>query len=852
MKLSPHNRQQVHQLRAALESAAAQQPGTIRQRSSMPTISITDPASPVRTPRANREKRATSISMHTDTRSFDAFLKSISTIRNVTEAKRLRNDIEREIRQVQARLEHEESKIRDNRAKDKATPSELKRLSSYQNRLQSARRKVDRKINKLNGTSPIMESTTSMGNIESEINSKEGPSLRDILSNPSPLSFYMEFMDRRNQARLVQFWLTVESFKNPLEEAESSEDEDGMGSFRLSATMQRLDCAAFATMKEDVGMIWSMFVDPKTVAEPVPLRPKLFENIRALVEADESNKVLLPLILEQARKSTFRGQKEVYETMLEDHFPAFRKTDLYRKAVIDLDKAAKKGSQVVQLGPDVASASFVALQTATSRQGSISPPALTSSASFGQTRWLNQLVGFSGMRFKESVPESPPRTPTAPRVRKRLSGLQPILPRVEPSPPSPEVNRPLVRSRSWSIDSNALPTGMSTPSRLDGSRQVLGFLIGEEEPQDDIGRSALFTIEDVPNDDRHIDYQEDVHDDEELVQVERMEAIQAALTSIIQRDEVSRGFPSKSEVRSRTSIDSASHAPSIASMDQNHQYDQWDPLGVVPKSPVMSEHSRPSFGTSYSRPSVDLGLGSSPNSVAFLQPKKVFDDTEEEKQDFLHRSLTSQSVPEMLAQRNPSIDGEPSLTPLDAQLSVEIARLGDLLVRLDEQDRILDRMIRAAELTGKESELYLLSRSQSDLRRELRATRFRKLQYEQQEIDYRLDPERTKLSIPSATILAEEAGKQIVRYVVEIQQYSMEGDFLQAWVVAKRYNEFWDLQHALKASPVVGRELKARGLDVPSKKLLPKLTDSFVDGRRVALQTYIQVSKIEQSSCYIF
>jgi sorting nexin-25 len=174
---------------------------------------------------------------------------------------------------------------------------------------------------------------------------------------------------------------------------------------------------------------------------------------------------------------------------------------------------------------------------------------------------------------------------------------------------------------------------------------------------------------------------------------------------------------------------------------------------------------------------------------------------------------------------------------------LEIARLGELLAKLDEQDLILDQMIRTADLTGKESELQLLLRSQSDLRRELRATRFRKMQYEQQEIDYRLDSERTKLTIPNATVLAEEAGKQIVRYVVEIQQHSIEGELLQGWAVARRYNEFWDLQHALKASPAVGPELKARNLDVPSKKLLPTLTDTFVEGRRVALERYMRVSR---------
>ena len=67
--------------------------------------------------------------------------------------------------------------------------------------------------------SPTIASDSSMG---SPI------TLRDILTNPTSLSYFMEFMDRRNRSLLVQFWLTVESFKNPLDSVDSgsSDDED--------------------------------------------------------------------------------------------------------------------------------------------------------------------------------------------------------------------------------------------------------------------------------------------------------------------------------------------------------------------------------------------------------------------------------------------------------------------------------------------------------------------------------------------------------------------------------------------------------------------------------------------------
>jgi sorting nexin-25 len=789
--------------------------------------------------------------MNTDNRSFDVFLKSISKIQNITEAKRLRNDVEREVRQVQARLSVEP--IREGgRNKEKESVVKTKQLEAYLLRLESAKRKVDRKIGKLSGTSPTADHSGRGDEDQVDaLGTPLAPSLRDILTNPSPLSFYMEFMDRRKQARLVQFWLTVESFKNPLEEADSSDDDEQLGYSRLSSSMQRMDAAGLSTMREDVAMIWAMFLDPSTVTDAVPLRSKLFDSIRAGATVDESGLGSAPVLLDQARKATFRAQRDIYSAMLEDHFPDFRKTDLYRKAVIDLNKAAKKGSRVVQLGsrPSEAVSNPPESASAMLRQGSLSPINTASPLpnTSSQSRWLNQLVGFGGNKPRGGVESHAPATPMAARPRRALASFQPRSDKAEDGPSPLTLHRELPRVRSWSTGISDRSGAISPTPAPSQSLHALGFLIGDETPDDYGGRSALFATED---DDKVITSPDTgrfpSEQDEEYVQVQRMEAIQAALTSIIDRDDQSRGIPLADEPRPRASMDSNIYPRSIGSIDIPNSDDHWDPLGVVPSDPMSPDlnlGNRPFLGETGSRASMDGRNRSLLAPQLATKPRKMFDSSEDAPMSGdLFRSTTSSSVPGLSSlERHLSSDGTP-LTVLDTRLSLEIARLGELLAKLDEQDQILDQMIRTADLTGKESELQLLLRSQSDLRRELRATRFRKMQYEQQEIDYRLDPERTKLTIPHATVLAEEAGKQIVRYVVEVQQHSIEGEYLQGWSVARRYNEFWDLQHALKASPAVGPELKARNLDVPSKKLLPKLTDTFVEGRRVALERYMKVS----------
>jgi sorting nexin-25 len=43
--------------------------------------------------------------------------------------------------------------------------------------------------------------------------------LYTVLSDPSSLAYWLEHMERRFRSRLVQFWLTVEGLKDPLEAA---------------------------------------------------------------------------------------------------------------------------------------------------------------------------------------------------------------------------------------------------------------------------------------------------------------------------------------------------------------------------------------------------------------------------------------------------------------------------------------------------------------------------------------------------------------------------------------------------------------------------------------------------------
>lgn len=175
-------------------------------------------------------------------------------------------------------------------------------------------------------------------------------------------------------------------------------------------------------------------------------------------------------------------------------------------------------------------------------------------------------------------------------------------------------------------------------------------------------------------------------------------------------------------------------------------------------------------------------------------------------------------------------------TPGDLQLSYEIARLGDNITNLQAQDMMLGNLIKKAELTGDTQELKLLTRSRSSMKRDLRELTFQKLQYEQQEAANRLLPDRTRVSIVNSTV-GDEDGKSVVRYLIEVQQLASDGSFASGWVVARRYNEFFNMHTKLRE-----RYGLVRNLDFPGKRLVGALSGSFLDTRRVALEKYLQVS----------
>ena len=554
----------------------------------------------------------------------------------------------------------------------------MKIAKKYCKRLERAKLEVDNRIAHLAGTSTR---ATTLNTPPRHV------SLFQVLSDPSSLAFWLEYMERRGRSRLVQFWLTVEGFKEPLDDGASVQP----------------------SVKEDLTFVYEMYRDSDVSQQQMIL-------IQRAIASDD---------VHGGHRAMLAAQNEVYDAMEEADWPTFQKTELFLKAAVDLS----------QIQP--------------------SPPILVTSSTL-------------------SVPNPRGNSsfhPSSVLTVAKVSTAAPSLERTM-TEPRPALSRSLPNDRSGSLP--VTPPNAGRPSQLD-------FLITSETTSD---RAKLF--------------EDDAEDADDYVQIERMEAIQAALNEIIASDDQQRP---ESRMTSSLVLPWPSATPKLA----------------VAKS---AENLR----------AVTPKLSSKSVEDLRAAQRTLFDDTPTDDQDEILDSTVDTSY-----------DSPQPAAPGNLQLSVEIARLQDKITELGKQEQLLETLVRQAELVGNSNELRILQRSLSSVQREHRTTVFQKAEFEQQEQENRLIPGRTHVAIPSSVVTADH-GKQVVRYTIEVKQVDDNGTVVVGWMVARRYNDFWDLDHHLHG-------LARSEIDLPPKRIVTNVSSSFIDSRRLGLERYLQSLVSSSMAC---
>ncbi|RDI80939.1 hypothetical protein Vi05172_g9137 [Venturia inaequalis] len=267
-------RKTVRKLRAALEEHAQPSPMTART-APFPKLAPGD-----------------------NERKFEKFIRAIRKCNTLSEARRFRSEVASQL--------HRES------SDDGQDPVYLRRLDT-------GKRILDQRIGQLGaGSQPLGHVSKASQDGPVRIASRmETATLREILYNATGLSYFMEYMDRQRLMRLVQFWIVVDGFRNPLEE-----DTDEPASTGDWTDSDRVDLAQI-----NEGYL----TQPEIKIEPIAR-----EAVKAFLKAGKnaSNSQY-----QNARRAVLRTQTAAYEEMQEPHFSNFKKTDLWFKLLASEEAA---------------------------------------------------------------------------------------------------------------------------------------------------------------------------------------------------------------------------------------------------------------------------------------------------------------------------------------------------------------------------------------------------------------------------------------------------------------------------------------------------------------------------------
>ncbi|KAL5627965.1 hypothetical protein BROUX41_002713 [Berkeleyomyces rouxiae] len=180
-------------------------------------------------------------------------------------------------------------------------------------------------------------------------------------------------------------------------------------------------------------------------------------------------------------------------------------------------------------------------------------------------------------------------------------------------------------------------------------------------------------------------------------------------------------------------------------------------------------------------------------------------------------------------------DDEPmDAAPGDLGLAEAIIALTKDIDKLIAQSAILESLTKKAELTNNTAELRILRKSKASLNRELRRKELQRQHYVIQESDNSLYG-RSEIRIKSTTTSKDEEGREFVLYVVEVQKNAGEQMPAATWEVIRRYSEFHELHHQLRA-----RYPSVRNLDFPGRRVVMKFHTDFLRKRLVGLEKYLR------------
>ena len=247
-------------------------------------------------------------------RSFERFVRAIRRTNNLSEARRFRSQVASQLKR--------ETMVED-------------QDQTYLRRLETGKRVLDQKVARLASKAGLLSSPTHLYEASGAGNTKvRDPTLIEIMHDSSGLSYFMEFMDRQNLMSLVQFWVVVDGFRNPLED-DFGDEAPAAGPITWSDTD-----------RNDIAQISEVYMSKAELQVP----PESQDVIKSFLRAGRK---ATPAQYRQARTAVLTAQSAVLQELQSRHFPKFKTSDLYYKFLASDEASSVTAPQSSQPNVDL-------------------------------------------------------------------------------------------------------------------------------------------------------------------------------------------------------------------------------------------------------------------------------------------------------------------------------------------------------------------------------------------------------------------------------------------------------------------------------------------------------------------
>ncbi|APA14893.1 hypothetical protein sscle_13g096630 [Sclerotinia sclerotiorum 1980 UF-70] len=258
-------------------------------------------------PKSKRAAQFPRLSPGDHERRFEKFIRAIRKTNNLSDARRFRSEVS--------------SQFKRDALKEGQDPVYLRRLDI-------GKRVLDERVNQLAATGGRGAQVSQPGRNGVQASKLENASLVDLLHDPSGLSYFMEYMDRQNCMSLVQFWIVVDGFRNPLEDDGADDDE-------VPTTIAPWTEAD----RTDLAQINDAYLSKPELKVPETSRQIVQEFLKAGNKATSKQYFM-------ARRAILRAQTSALEVMQDKFYPYFKRSDLFYKCL-----TSQEASKVRQPSP---------------------------------------------------------------------------------------------------------------------------------------------------------------------------------------------------------------------------------------------------------------------------------------------------------------------------------------------------------------------------------------------------------------------------------------------------------------------------------------------------------------------